>query len=139
MENIKVGDLIVCHYDYHTGIGYAKVLKIFELRLKREYQEYGPIITGMGDANSKLEVTVQLLGYDLRDGDNEYDLSEVVEVDEVKVMDPHQIYRVITEEEIGRIKNEWETLMANKLDFLYKNVNKPVLDGRKSLNTLKII
>ena len=138
MENLKVGDLVVCHYDYHTGIGYGKVLKLYELRTQREYQEYGPIITGMGDANSKLEVTVQMLGYDLRDGDNEDDLGELVEINEVKVIDPHRVYRIITEEEINRIRDEWKILMTNKLNFLYKNVNKPVLEGRKSLNTLKI-
>ena len=138
MENLKVGDLVVCSYNHHTGIGYGKVLKIYDFINKQEYQEYGPVITGHGDRNSKLEITVQILGYDLRDGDNEDDLGELVEVNEVKVMDPHYVYRVITEEEINRIRNEWEILMTNKLNFLYKNVNKPILEGRKSLNTLKI-
>lgn len=142
MENLKVGDLVVCNLlanrEYRTGIGYGKVLKLYELRTQREYQEYGPIITGKGNANSKLEVTVQMLGYDLRDGDNEDDLGELVEINEVKVMDPHCVYRIITEEEINRIRNKWEVLMINKLNFLYKNVNKPVLEGRKSLNKLKI-
>lgn len=137
MDIIKVGDLVVCHYDYHTGIGYGKVLKLYEFITKREYQEYGPVITGRGDANSKLEITIQMLGYDLRDGDNESDLGEIVELNEIKVMDPHDVYRVVTEEEITRIRNEWETLMRNKLNFFYKNVNKPIMDGRKSLKTIK--
>lgn len=136
MENLKVGDLVACRHHYHTGIGYGKVLKIYDFIHKQEHQEYGPVITGHGDRNSKLEITVQILGYDLRGGDNEDDLGELVEVDEVKVMDPHYVYRVITEEEINRIRNEWEILMTNKLNFFYKNVNKPVLDGRKILKNL---
>lgn len=137
MENLKVGDLVVCNYDYHTGIGYGKVIRLYGLTDQREYQEYGPIITGRGDANSKLEITVQMVGYDLRDGDNEDDLGEIVEIDEVRVLNPHYVYRVITEDEINRIKGEWETLMRNKLDFLYKNVNRPPIGGKKILNSLK--
>ncbi len=137
IENIKVGDLIVCHYQYHVGIGYGKVTKIFDRGEGREVEEYGPVIKHCGDNSSKLDITVQILGYDLRDGDNEDDMGEIIEIDEIKVFNPNDIYRVITEEEINRIKEEWETLMRNKLNFLYKNVNRPPIGGRKIINSLK--
>ena len=62
----KVGDLVVCHYQFHVGIGYAKVIKIFDCEKGREVEEYGPVIKHHGDNNSKLDITVQILGYDLR-------------------------------------------------------------------------
>ena len=135
MDIIRVGDLVVCDYNYH--ISYAKILKIYELRAKREYEEYGPVITGLGDANSKLDITVQILAHDLRDGDNFDDVGELVMVDETKIVTANEVYRVITEEDINSIKNEWERLMRTKLDFFYQNVNRPPLSGRKILNSLK--
>ena len=137
IENIKVGDLVVCHYQFHVGIGYAKVTKIFDCEKGREVEEYGPVIKHHGDNNSKLDITVQILGYDLRDGDNEDDLGEIIEVNEIKVFNPNDIYRIITEDEINRIKGEWETLMRDKLNFLYKNVNRPPIGGRKIISSLK--
>jgi hypothetical protein len=55
-----------------------------------------------------------------------------------RILDPHQVYRVITEENISEIKDNWEIMMTTKLDFFYKHINKEPLEGRKSLNTLKI-
>lgn len=137
MELLKVGDLVSCHYGYRVGIGYGKVLKIVDRKTKEEHQEYGPIITGRGDKNSKIDITIQFVGYDLRDGDMEDDLGEIVEIGDVKVLDPHEVYRVVSEEVISQIRNEWETLMRNKLDFFYKHVNKTKLEGRKSLPNMK--
>jgi len=137
IDNLKVGDLVVCQYGYHVGIGYAKVLKIVDLKTDKEHQEYGPIITGHGKRNSKLNITIQYVGYDMRDGDNEDDLGEIVEVEEVRILDPHYIYRIVDEESISKVRTEWERLMNSKLDFLYKHVNKTKLEGRKSLPNMK--
>lgn len=137
MEILKVGDLVSCHYGYRIGIGYGKVLKIVDRKTKEEFQEYGPIITGRGDKNSRIDITIQFVGYDLRDGDMEGDLGEVVEIDDVQILDPHEVYRVVSEDVISQIRNEWETLMRNKLDFLYKHVNKTKLEGRKNLPNMK--
>lgn len=138
MEKLKIGDLVVCSYDCYTGrIGYGKVIKLYELITQREYQEYGPIITRSDNTNFKLEITVQIVGYDLREDYNEYDLGEIVEVDEIRVLNPYHIYRVITEDKINHIRREWELLMKNKLDLFYKNVNKPPMSGKKILNSLK--
>lgn len=137
IEILKVGDLVCCHHSFHVGIGYGKVLKIVNRETKQEYQEYGPIITGYGDKNSKLNVTVQYVGYDMTHHYNEDDLGEIVEVDEVRILDPHSIYRIVDEEMISKIRTEWERLMNSKLDFLYKHVNKTKLEGRKSLPGMK--
>jgi hypothetical protein len=137
MELLKIGDLVSCHYRYHVGIGYGRVLKIVDRKTKQECQEYGPIITGRGDENSRLDITIQFVGYDLRDGDMESDLGEIIEIDDIQVLDPHDIYRVVSEEMITQVRTEWETLMRNKLDFFYKHVNKTKLEGRKSLPNMK--
>ena len=137
MEILKVGDLVSCHYGYHIGIGYGKVLKITDRNTKKEYHEYGPVITGYGDKNSRIDVTIQMVGYDMRDGDMEDDLGEIVLVDEIKVLDPHEIYRVVNEETIAKIRSEWERLLNSKLEFFYKHVNKLSLEGRKSLPGMK--
>lgn len=137
IELLKIGDLVLCHYSYHTGIGYGKVLKIVDRKTQEEYQSYGPVITGWGEKNSRLDITLQIVGYDMRDGDREDDLGDIVEVSEERVVDPHQVYRVLTEEKITEIKNEWERLTRNKLNFFYNNLNKEPLEGRKSLNNFK--
>lgn len=137
IELLKVGDLVSCHHGYRVGIGYGKVLKIVDRSTKQEFQEYGPIITGRGDKNSRIDITIQYVGYDLRDGDMEHDLGEIIEVDDVKILDPHEVYRVVSEDAISQIRNEWETLMRNKLEFFYKHVNKTKLEGRKSLPNMK--
>jgi hypothetical protein len=137
MEILKVGDLVSCHYGYHVGIGYGKVLKIVDRKTKKEHQEYGPIITGRGDKNSKIDVTIQFVGYDMRDGDMEDDLGEIVLVDEIKVLDPHDIYRIVNEEMISKIRSEWERLLNSKLEFFYKHVNKLSLEGRKTIPGMK--
>jgi hypothetical protein len=137
MELLKIGDLVSCHYGYHVGIGYGRVLKIVDRKTKQEHQEYGPIITGRGDENSRLDITIQFVGYDLRYGDMETDLGEIVEIDDIQVLDPHDVYRVVNEETIAKIRSEWERLLNSKLEFFYKHVNKPSLEGRKSLPGMK--
>ena len=137
MEKLKVGDLVACHYDYHSGIGYAKVIKILDCKNNTEVQEYGPVITGNGDLNSKLDITIKIIGHDLFEG-NEYDLVEVIEVDEERVVDPHSIYRVITEQDINFIKQRWDDMVNKKLGFLHKHVNRDVMTGKKMVNGLKL-
>lgn len=138
MEKLKVGDLVICHYGYHVGIGYAKVLKIFDKKTKKEFQEYGPVITGRGDENSKLEITVEIVGYDLTEHNNEYDLGEIVEVKEIRILDSHYIYRILDEKIIAEIREGWEKMIKDKIDFFYKNLNKELMEGRKNITSLKI-
>jgi len=137
LDKIKIGDLVVCRYDHNIGVAYGKVLKIFDINNGIEVEGYVPVITGWGDKNSKLEITLKIVGYDLREDGMEHSLSEIVELDDTRVFDPHHIFRVINEEDINRIKEEWELLMREKLSFLYKNVNRPPIGGRKILPTLK--
>jgi hypothetical protein len=136
--NLKIGDFVVCDSQHTiTGIGYGKVIKLFDITSKLEVESYENIITGRGDKNSKLEITVKLIGYDFTH--TETALSDIVEHDGgTRILDPHQVYRVITEENISDIKDNWEIMMTTKLDFFYKHINKEPLEGRKSLNTLKI-
>jgi len=134
---LKIGDFIACHYEYHVGIGYAKVLRIVDRKTKQLHQEYGPIITGRGDENSKIDIVVQYVGYDMRNGDNEDDLGDIIEVDNQTILDPHQVYRVIDEEMISKIRGEWERLLNTKLEFFYKHVNKKSFEGRKTLPGMK--
>ena len=136
--NIKIGDFVVCDSQQTiTGAGYGKVIKLYDITKGLEVEHYENIITGRGDKNSKLEITVKIIGYDLTY--NETNLSDFVELDGgTRIFDPHQVYRVITEESISEIKDNWEIMMTAKLDFFYKHINKEPLEGRKSLNTLKI-
>lgn len=136
--NLKIGDFVVCDSQQTiTGAGYGKVIKIFDITNNLEVDSYENIITGRGDKNSKLEITVKVIGYDLTY--NETNLSDFVELDGgTRIFDPHQVYRVVTEKDISEIKNNWEIMMRDKLDFFYKHLNKEPLEGRKSLNTLKI-
>lgn len=137
-EKLKIGDLVSCYYKIHCGIGYAKVLEITDKVTGESYQEYGPIIVGRGDKNSKINIKLQYVGYDLLDGNMENDLSEFIEVDEISAAGIHDVYRVVDEEMISKIKEKWDRLYKNKIDFFYKYVNKKPLEGRKSLNKLKI-
>lgn len=138
IEILKVGDMVLCHHSYHTGIGYGKVIKIVNRNTKEEFQEFGPLITGRGDNNSKIDVTIKIVGYDLRDGDNEDDLGEIVEIEDTRIVDAHGVYRILTEEMISEIKDEWDRLVKNKLNFFYKHVNKDKFEGKKILNKLNI-
>lgn len=134
-ESIKIGDLVYCGYDYHGS--YGKVIKLFDRNKNIEVEEYGPVITGVGFKNSKLDITVQVLAHSLNREDSLYDLGDLVEINEIEILDPNEIYSIITEKDINEMRISWETLMKNKLDFLYKNVNKPPMSGRKTINSLK--
>jgi len=139
MELLKVNDFIVCDNPEYMGIGYAKVIKITDKITKEEFDEYGPVIRGLGDKNSNLDITVQYVGYEMDDSVMVDGLDEIADIDIIKVINPHSIYQIITEEMISQIKDKWEYRMTAKLDFFYKHLDKPILEGRKSINTLKII
>jgi len=130
---LKIGDLVRCHYSHHTGIGYAKVLKIINKSTREEYQVYDNVITGHGEKNSPLDVIVNFVGYDFND---EY-LSSVVNTDETKSLNPVDIYGVYTETDVLEMKRKWETEVNKKFNFLYEHVNRDTLEGRKSIPNMK--
>ena len=139
MEKLKVGDFVCCFYSFRTGTAYGKVLKIHDLNNNIDCDEYGPIITGRGDENSKLKVTVKILGYDMGEDYGINSLGEIVEdVEDTRELDIHNIFYIIDEKLIREVRTKWENLMKKKLDFFYKNINRDVLSGRKMINGLNM-
>jgi len=132
-DNLKIGDLIKCEYDHYTGVGYAKVIKITNIKTKEDYQNYE--IISDNDESSYLQITVKFLGYDMF-GDN--DIEPIVIVDEIRPISLSDIYEIYTEQRIVDLKNMWEELITNKFNFLYEHINRDILSGKKSINKLKI-
>ena len=77
---------------------------------------------------------IQIVGYDF---DMVSDLSTVVEIDEERILKPHSIYLVLTEQGISDFKNSLEYRLNKKLTFLYQHLDKELLEGKKTSLNMK--
>ena len=119
----RIGDLIEHVLYYDNGIPYVVYGKIIDILDDNgeSHSEY-TIITGWGDANSKVAVVVKTTSgvkasYGVIKELNEDESGKILH------LNPHKFVLVNNKYEINKLEEEIK-IMEQRIDFLYKNRNR---------------